>query len=156
MKRLKIGKSSISGKGILAREDIKRGEVIAYVHGPKKYLWIRTKKDANTGANWIGLSARIWIDPRWPFNYINHSCNPSGGIQGKTTFRAMRDIRKGEEITMDYATTECSPLWEMKCLCGEKNCRKTIRSIQSLSKSRFSQYLPMIPTYFQKVFYATH
>jgi uncharacterized protein len=156
MKHLKIGKSLISAKGILAQENIKKGEIIAYVRGPKKHLWVHTKQDANLGPNWIGMSARVWVDPSWPFNYINHSCNPNGGIQGKTRFRAMRDIRKGEEITMDYSTTECSPLWEMKCLCGEKNCRKTIRSIQFLTRARFNSYLPFVPTYFKKVFYATH
>jgi len=148
--------SKIHKSGIFALRDIKQGELIDYVRGPLRHLHIKSKEEADIGPNWIGVSARSWIDPKWPFNYINHSCNPSTGIEGRVRCRAMRDIRKGEEVTMDYATTEASPFWKMRCLCKQPNCRKTIRAIQFLPYSRFKKYLPLVPTYFQKVYYAYH
>jgi len=36
-----------------------------------------------------------------------------------------RDIKKGEEITGDYAEEILTG--EMKCNCGSKNCKKIIR-----------------------------
>ncbi len=39
---------------------------------------------------------------------------------------ASQDIKKGEEITFDYSSTEADPYWKMKCKCGSFNCRKII------------------------------
>ena len=155
MKKFVIRSSGIHNRGMLATKDIRRGELIDYVRGQRRHLYIRSKHDADIGPDWIGVSARTWINPKWPFNYINHSCSPSAGIEGRIRCRALRDIRKGEEITMDYATTEASPFWEMRCLCKQPNCRKVIRAIQFLPRSRFNAYLPFVPTYFQKVYYAS-
>lgn len=156
MKKTVVRESGIHKKGIFATKDIKQGELIDYVRGPLRYLHVKSKEHADIGPDWIGISARRWIDPKWPFNYINHSCNPNAGIEGKVRCRAMRDIRKGEEITMDYATTEATPHWEMKCHCKQPNCRKIIRPVQFLPYRRFKAYLPFVPTYFQRIYYALH
>ena len=152
MKKIYIGKSKIAGRGMCAGEDIKRGELIALLRGPVRHLHIKTKRDARIGPTWIGISARRWIDPMWPFNRINHSCDANSGFQGSVRCRALRTIRKGEEITLDYSTTESSPLWTIRCSCKAKRCRKVIRSIQFLSYDVFKSYLPYIPTYFQKIY----
>lgn len=156
MKKIITRASRIHNKGIFATRDIRRGELIDYVRGSLRHLHIRSRKEAAIGPDWIGVSARAWINPKWPFSYINHSCNPSAGIEGKIRCRAMRDIRKGEEVTIDYSTTEASPFWEMRCRCRQPNCRKVVRAIQFLPYSRFKKYLPFVPTYFQKVYYAHH
>lgn len=156
MKKIITRASGIHNKGIFATRDIRRGELIDYIRGPLRHLHIKSKEDADIGPDWIGVSARTWINPKWPFNYINHSCNPSAGIEGKIRCRAMRDIKKGEEITMDYATTEVSPFWKMRCQCKQPHCRKVIRAIQFLPNRRFKAYLPFVPTYFQKVYRARH
>ena len=57
---------------------------------------------------------------------MNHSCEPNGGLRGEAVLVAMRDIKEGEEITFDYATTECID-GEWECLCGTPACRGTIR-----------------------------
>ena len=59
-------------------------------------------------------------------DFVNHSCEPSGGLRGEAVLVAMRDIKEGEEITFDYATTECID-GEWECLCGTPACRGTIR-----------------------------
>lgn len=57
--------------------------------------------------------------------FINHSCNPNCGIKDKLKVVAMRKIKKGEEITFDYAMSETSD-YKMKCNCKQKNCREII------------------------------
>jgi hypothetical protein len=110
------------------------------------------KTDRKKCASWVGIGKDLWIDPSYPLSQLNHSCNPNIGQRGKIRFYALRDIRKGEEMTFDYSTSEAETDWTMKCHCGSKKCRKTITSIQFLPENIYSDYLPYIPTYFQKVY----
>ena len=57
--------------------------------------------------------------------FLNHSCNPNVGIRGQISFVAMRDIRKGKELTYDWAM-ENPGRWRFKCHCGEKICRTAV------------------------------
>ncbi|MEI6155402.1 MAG: SET domain-containing protein-lysine N-methyltransferase, partial [Deltaproteobacteria bacterium] len=58
---------------------------------------------------------------------VNHSCEPTCGFRGQITLVAMRDIKRDEQITFDYAMTDWgSPElgWtEMRCACGSALCR---------------------------------
>lgn len=158
MKHIYIRNSNIEGKGVFAGEDIKKGENVQYFKGKKKFHIVENKKDSTSDryTNWLGIEKNKWIDVIYPLQYTNHSCNPSSGIKGKVTIVALRDIKKDEEITIDYSTTECDDLWEMKCNCGEKNCRKVIRSVQHLPVKQFKKYLPYIPTYFKNLYFKEH
>ncbi len=75
--------------------------------------------------------------------YFNHSCNPNAGYKGQIFLVAMRDIKKNEEITFDYAMvlhkSKKRKLYEMKCLCGSKNCRKLISILFKKHGKRFSR-----------------
>lgn len=93
----------------------------------------------------------LWIDPVPPFTFLNHSCDPTAGIRGTVSVVAMRDLTAGDEITIDYATIEGDPLWEMACCCGAANCRKVVRSIHFLPEAQFWSYLPFVPAYFQRL-----
>ncbi len=62
---------------------------------------------------------------------INHSCSPNAGFKGQIVLVAMHDIKKGEQITFDYATVLSKPRgvdkeYEFKCNCGSVECRKSI------------------------------
>ena len=37
-----------------------------------------------------------------PIWYINHSCNANAGLRGSVSIIAMRDIKVGEEVVVDY------------------------------------------------------
>lgn len=162
MKKVKISKSAISGDGIFAHENIKTGEFIDYIKGPIKHVNTISEGVSLDNPDWVGFKKNYWIDPLPPFKYINHSCDPNCGIRGTKTVVAMKNIKEGEELTMDYAITECDTLWNFKiqtgsfCKCGSKKCRKVIRSIQFLPKNIFEKYLPYIPSSFQKLYRATH
>ncbi|PIN86663.1 hypothetical protein COV19_04080 [Candidatus Woesearchaeota archaeon CG10_big_fil_rev_8_21_14_0_10_44_13] len=146
MKKYEVRRSKIEGKGLFAAADIKKDEPILTVKGRiiKSYY---DPKWYNEGPRWLSLREKVWIAPHSsnPWRYINQSCNPNAGLKGRTTVVAMRKIKKGEEITIDYSITECDPYWKMECLCGEKNCRGTIRSIRFLPKRLFRKYEPYIP-----------
>lgn len=60
---------------------------------------------------------------------MNHSCDPNAGNSDPYTLITMRDIKTGEQVTYDYATTDTNDIFErgeMKCFCGSTNCRKVI------------------------------
>lgn len=70
-------------------------------------------------------------------DFFNHSCNPNSGIKikgNRVILIAIKNIKKGKEITWDYSTTMDEDEWEMCCMCKIKNCRKIIRDFKYLPK----------------------
>ena len=61
-----------------------------------------------------------------PSDCFNHSCEPNVGMTGQIGLIAMRDIRDGEEICLDYAMCDGSSYDEFDCSCGTPNCRSRI------------------------------
>ena len=57
-----------------------------------------------------------------------HSCDPNCRLSTDLmAMIALRDIRVGEPITFDYATTESTIRYPFTCMCGAPNCRGQIR-----------------------------
>lgn len=156
MKRTTVRTSSIHGRGLFATVPIKKGVVIGIFKGKihKKINW--GEKDALSHPYWVEVAKNTWIDPLPPYRFINHSCNPSAGIKGRITIIALHDLKAGDEITLDYSTIESDSRWNMRCVCYESNCRKTVRSIQHLSKKQFAKYLPYMSTYFKRLYTKEH
>jgi SET domain-containing protein len=156
MQKIKIKKSGINGIGIFAGKSIKKNKFVGYIKGLIKRTHNTTTNDSLAFPDWVGFKRDEWIDPEPPFKYINHSCDPNCGIRGTKTVIAMRNIKEGEELVIDYAITECDTEWNFKkqtgsnCKCGSKKCRKIIRSIQFLPEEIYKKYLPFIPKAFQK------
>jgi len=146
-----LKKSVIAGEGIFATQDIPKGKIVIIMKGKMYHEVQTTKTQAMTNPNMVGVGKDLWIDPIFPISKINHSCNPNVGMRGRVLFVAMRPIKKGEELTFDYSTSEESP-WEIHCHCGAPQCRKIIRSIHHLPYETYKKYLPFIPQYFQKVY----
>jgi uncharacterized protein len=152
MKHIYHTNSKIDGLGVFAGEDIKKGEIISCIKGIIEFKVNKNKYDALANPDWVGITKNQWINPLKPYKFLNHSCNPNTGIKGKVTIVALKDIKEGEEITIDYSIIEGDDRWEMKCTCGEPNCRGLIKSVQFLPKNQFKKYLPYIPKYFQKLY----
>jgi hypothetical protein len=56
-----------------------------------------------------------------------HSCDPNAIINpAKRTVTALRDIRAGEAVTVDYAHTEDRLVKQFACMCGSPSCRRWI------------------------------
>jgi uncharacterized protein len=79
--------------------------------------------------------------------YSNHSCDANLRIRGEITFVAMRDIRAGEGLTHDWATTDNDD-YSVECKCGAPSCRKILTGkdwqrpeLQERYAGYFSAYL---------------
>ncbi len=128
---LAIGESHINGKGCFATIDFARGRKIAEYTGERI-----PDGEAQRRAGGRAKLRICDIDGRWSLDgsrggngthYINHSCAPNSYmkiIYGHILFYALRDIRAGEEITIDYVDTLHSD--EKRCRCGAPTCRGTI------------------------------
>lgn len=148
--------SKIHGKGAFATKDFKKGDTIFIFKGKIYKRDNKNVKDAFANPDSIGIDKNTWIDPFDNFHYINHSCDPNMGIKGRVLFKALRNIKKGEELTFDYSINEADPRWHMKCRCGAKNCRKVIRSVQFLPEKTFKSYQPFTPKYFSTLYNRLH
>jgi SET domain-containing protein len=59
--------------------------------------------------------------------YINHSCDPNLAariIKGHILYMSVRDIKPGEELTVDYHFDK--KVDKVPCHCGSKKCRGVI------------------------------
>jgi hypothetical protein len=85
-----------------------------------------------------------FLPTKWTGRYWNHSCEPNCFAQtrpdGFPSLIATGKIRKGEEITYAYSMTEFE--WsktakenDVKCLCGQKNCKGKILSFSQLTRA---------------------
>ena len=155
MQKVYVDKSNIHGRGVFAKKNIKKGEMIFYAKGKIVKFIIRNPNDSRIGSRWLCVGKNTWINPdkNNPLYFLNHACNPNAGIRGKITFIALKDIKKDEEIVFDYSISEVDIFWNMKCICKSKNCRKIIHSIQFLPRKIFKKYLPYVPNHSQKAYF---
>jgi SET domain-containing protein len=128
---LAIRKSNINGKGCFATRPFARGRKIAEYTG-ERITDLEAQKRART-RRFLRICD---IDGRWSLDgalggngthYINHSCEPNAYMRityGHVLFFARRDIRSGEEITIDYEQTLLPD--SKRCYCGAKSCRGKI------------------------------
>lgn len=152
--KVKMKKSRI-GKGLFALKNIRTGElIIDFTKGPGKFL--KTKYADRLYEK--GNDYMIQVDDDLFFaaankkeledaDFINHSCDPNCGINDSLKIVSIKNIQKGEEISIDYAMCESSD-YEIKCQCGKNNCRKTItgndwkiKELQKKYKGFFSDYI---------------
>jgi SET domain-containing protein len=131
---LSIDRSPINGKGCFATIHFARGRKIAEYTGERI-----TDAEANRRAHRRRLRICA-LDEEWSIDgskggngthYINHSCEPNSFMKmlyGHILLYALRDIRPGDEITIDYLSTLHSD--SKRCSCGAGKCRGTINKIE--------------------------
>ena len=156
MTQLQVGKSKISGRGVFATKDLPGGAFIVSMKGRLVRREYRKRGDYEGEENFVPVALNWWVDPRPPLRYINHSCDPNTGFKSPRRVYALRNIKKGEEITLDYSTIEYFEPWDMPCSCGSKNCRKIIRSIEHLPPRTFRTYFPYIPLFLRRFYLNRH
>ncbi len=120
--------SPIHGVGLYSKHAFSEGEDIYKIEGSR----VTADYDANfcEGPNWIGLGWHEWLIPEHanPIMFTNHACLPNAIISDGLTVIALRDINIGDEIVVDYSTTEVDPFWRMLCSCRAATCRKQIQA----------------------------
>ena len=127
---LAVAKSAIHGNGCFATTRFARRKKIAEYTGEKITNAEGERRGHRRVLRISGLDSRWSIDGSVGGNgthYVNHSCRPNAFMQtfGKHLLvLALRDIRPGEEITVDYEYTLHSD--RKRCTCGAPNCRGRI------------------------------
>ena len=131
MKLYKIGKSVIDNKGLYASKDIKKGtKIINYVGK------IITKKETDTNPKFdngkaiylYNLNSKYDLDGDFKYNtarLINHSCDPNCEVDGeglKLWISAIKDIKKGDELSYDYGFSFDEDYRQFPCKCASKYC----------------------------------
>ena len=128
--KLRIGPSPIHRWGVYAGEWIPKGRKIIEYTG-EKVNRRETKIRAEREFNYL-----FTLDSYWTIDgsvggsgaeFINHCCEPnveSRIVRGHILYFALRDIVKGEEMTIDYRFG--ADVEKHACGCGAAGCRGTI------------------------------
>ena len=131
MKLYKVKKSNIDNRGLYANADIKDGTKIIEYKGKivtKKEVEENSKFDNDKAIYLFNLNTRYDLDGDFKYNtarLINHSCDPNCEVAGvglKVWVYAIRNIKKGEELSYDYGFGYDEFYKDFPCRCGSKNC----------------------------------
>ena len=131
MRIYKIKKSKIDKNGLYANHDIKKGTRIIEYKGKiitSKQSEVNPKYDNSKAIYLFNINKKYDLDGDFKFNtarLINHSCDPNCEVLGKGLkiwIYAMKDIKKGEELSYDYGFSFDKDFRQYPCRCGSKNC----------------------------------
>lgn len=141
---IEVLESDLHGRGVFARKRIEKGSRIIRYKGKK----ITNEEGADRYDEdemdshhtfLFTLDDKYCLDGGEKGNearFINHSCNPNcEAVQegNKIYIDAVKNIKKGQELTFDYALCSDGELtddWEefYACFCGAKKCRGVMLS----------------------------
>lgn len=129
--KMRLARSKIHRWGVFATEFIPaRRKVIEYT-GEKI-----NRRETKRRADERKFTYLFTLDPYWTIDgavggsgaeYINHSCDPnliSKIVKGHILYMSLRDIKPGEELTIDYRFDK--KVERVPCRCGAAKCRGTI------------------------------
>ena len=125
-KSVRIGRTRV-GKGVFARRIYRASAMIGEILG-------HVIDQAGYGSEYcMDIGDGLSLEPEPPFCYVNHSCEPncefdwfvfaesaSQSSRRRAFLFALREIRPGEELTIDYGWSASSAI---RCSCGAPNCR---------------------------------
>lgn len=131
---VELAPSKIHGSGVYATEFIPAGRKVIEYTG-ERISRRETKRRAATR----DLIYLFTLNSYWTIDgsvggsgaeYINHSCEPnlqSRIVKGHILYISRRDIRVGEELTVDYNFDK--KVQKVPCRCGSAKCRGTINLV---------------------------
>jgi hypothetical protein len=146
--------SKIIGRGFFAREQIKKGELLAVKTGHV----ISGQEVLDNSEVIQGSETQIWDDLflapmtsdelEFSMIFYNHCCEPNMGVKGSVMHVALKDIQPSEELTVDYATIFDRENYSFDCSCGVVTCRGVVtgkdwqkEDLQEKYKGYFSAFL---------------
>lgn len=135
--------NSIAGFGIYASRSIHVGEIIFEGEGKAQRLVTKRHVEINWNEEEKYHFRRyaypvseelfiLWDDDPSEWAPQNHSCNPNTTFDGLNVI-ALRNINKGEELTLDYALFLDENMEPFECNCDSANCRGLIMGIKNNS-----------------------
>jgi uncharacterized protein len=108
--KLEVRYTEKYGKGVFARENLKKDETLAIFGGYVMTLKEESslQKEIKDLAHQISDNFVIGINNQKDLQFVdffNHSCEPNAGFRGQIFLVAIRNIVSGEQICFDYAMT---------------------------------------------------
>ncbi len=129
--KIEVRNTSLSGRGVFAREPICAKEIIAIKAG---HIVNREQVERITreiGDYSLQIHDDFYLTPiseeevTQTTIFINHSCDANVGFRGQVIYIAIRDINAGEELCHDYAMARTDG-YTLDCHCGAADCRGTV------------------------------
>jgi SET domain-containing protein len=136
---LRIGDAGEKGKGVFASQVIQPGELVVDFQGEEQWIW-DIPEELWPYTFQVDYDRYILPERESYGWFMNHSCQPNCVILGRTRIMALRRVKEGEELTIDYSTNVGWDGFVMECRCGSANCRKSIRSYKYLSPELKARY----------------
>jgi D-alanine--D-alanine ligase len=132
--------NATAGYGIYATQDIKKGDIVFKgEEKPQKIVtlshvekhWDCNQKEtfrryAYPVSNNVFL---LWDDNPSEWAPQNHNCDANTGYAGLNVI-ALRNISKGEELTLDYASFLDEHMEPFQCQCGAETCRGLVTGVE--------------------------
>ena len=135
--------------GMYAAHELRAGELIVAFEEAPHNLVSKThamRKFSRQQKRWFGQFAYplsddtyvTWSENAVDWKPLNHSCDPSAWLDGLNVV-ARRPLKRGEHITMDYATFYTDQMPQFACNCGAASCRGVVRGTD-YKKAFVAQY----------------
>jgi len=155
MKNVEVKDTGTKGKGIFALKDIQKGKEILYFTGKVVEVEDESKYPKFVRDHWHPIdekgNKRIYLLPEFPSMYMNHSCEPNAGVKENIHLVAIKDIKKGDEINIDYSTLFLEG-WKMECQCDSDKCRGVISTFDTLNPKDQERLKDYVSRYVKKKF----
>jgi hypothetical protein len=126
---VQVRKSNVHGYGTFASRRFAGGEVVV-VWGGTVFTGGQIERGEAREHSYGPISGGLFLgtpldQPAQPDARMNHSCDPNVWLLGDdATIVARRDIRAGQELTIDYATFNLPGfVSQWQCNCQARICR---------------------------------
>jgi hypothetical protein len=126
-------KTTAMGRGLFARKTFRKRQAIGIMAG-------RLVVDDDYDPDYVVDMGDLGVlEPKAPFRYLNHSCEPNcelveweeadGSRDTRIWVHALRTVRPSDELTIDYGWPADSAI---PCLCGTTKCRGWVVDVDQL------------------------
>lgn len=128
-------------KGLSAVASIARDEILIDLNGEEvSSSPTRRSLQIGEGKHAFGREETV--------GYLDHSCDPNAFLDlSCLCVRALKDIRAGEEVTINYAATEYEMHDSFPCDCGSPACLRIIRGFKFLTREQQLKLKPYLAPY---------
>ncbi|RKZ37091.1 MAG: SET domain-containing protein-lysine N-methyltransferase [Gammaproteobacteria bacterium] len=135
---VKHGKEN-KGSGVFVKTAYRRGQLVARFTGHIVPHVIQ---------HTLQITSTTHLHDIYFSGLLFHSCNPNIFVDmQKFEIWAIQDIRAGEALAMDYASTEDVLFKQFQCFCKSPNCRKWITGRKEKVNQVGMDYLKSLEVY---------